>query len=112
MGPYMSGDSDNKPNANLGPLSKPPFYAIPLHRLGGGGISSTGILADSHCRVIGWDDNPIEGLYVAGNSMARIDNGAAMQSGVSNARGFTHGYLIGQHVAGQASQLLAERLRG
>jgi 3-oxosteroid 1-dehydrogenase len=36
-----------------------------------------------------------------------------MQSGVSNARGMTHGYLAGKHAAGQPSELLqAEVARG
>jgi 3-oxosteroid 1-dehydrogenase len=102
----MTGDPLHKPNPNLGPLSEPPFYAIQLKRLGGGGIASTGLLADHHCRVLGWDDRPIEGLYAAGNSTARTDNGAMMQSGITNARGMTQGYLAGLHAAGRPSDLL------
>jgi 3-oxosteroid 1-dehydrogenase len=107
-GALMCGDPLQKPNANLGPLLKPPFYAIELRKMAGGGIASTGILADHHCRALGWNDKPIEGLYVAGNSMARLDNGALMQSGITNARGMTHGYLIGRHVAGKPSELLQQ----
>ena len=40
------------------------------------------------------------------NSVARLDNGAVMQSGMSNARGMTQGWLAGRHAAGQASDLL------
>ncbi len=111
-GALMCGDPLQKPNANLGSLLKPPFYAIELRKMAGGGIASTGILADHHCRALGWDDKPIEGLYVAGNSMARVDNGALMQSGITNARGMTHGYLAGRHAAGKPSELLQqERVR-
>ena len=109
-GALMAGDPSNKPNANLGPLSKGPFYAVALQRMAGGGITSTGILADHHCRAIGWDNAPIDGLYVAGNSMARMDNGAIMQSGITNARGMTHGYLAGRHVAGHPSDLLGREI--
>lgn len=105
-GALMCGDPLQKPNANLGSLLKPPFYAVPLHRMAGGGIASTGLLADSHCRVLDWNKQPIKGLYVAGNSMARLDNGALMQSGITNARGMTHGYLAGRHAAGSPSDLL------
>jgi 3-oxosteroid 1-dehydrogenase len=55
---------------------------------------------------VGWDDKPIDGLYVAGNSMARLETGAVMQSGVSNARGMIHGYLAARHAAGNPSPLL------
>ena len=105
-GAIMTGDLNHKPNPNLGTLSQGPYYAIALKRMGGGGITGTGLLADNHCRVLGWNNAPIPGLYVAGNSMARLDTGALMQSGLSNARGMTHGYLAGLHAAGRPSNLL------
>jgi 3-oxosteroid 1-dehydrogenase len=105
-GQYMSGDRYHKPNPNLGPLEKGPFFAVRFERLAGSGIASSGIMADHHCRALGWDNEPIPGLYVAGNSVARLDSGAAMQSGMSNARGMTHGYLAGRHAAGQPSDEL------
>ncbi len=111
-GQQMCGDPRQQPNPNLGPLSKPPFYAVRLYKMAGGGIASTGLVADHHCRVLGWDDNPIEGLYAAGNSVARLDNGAIMQSGITNARGLTHGYLAGRHAAGEPSDLLENRESG
>lgn len=109
-GALMCGDPKQQPNPNLGPLLKPPFYAVELRRMGGGGIAAAGILADQHCRAIGWDDQPIDGLYVAGNSVARVDNGAVMQSGMTNARGITHGYLAGRHAAGKPSDLLQKAI--
>jgi 3-oxosteroid 1-dehydrogenase len=109
-GAYMSGDRFHKPNPNLGSLEKAPFYAVELSRLASSGIAAAGLLTDRHCRVIGWDDNPIGGLYAAGNSVARLDNGAVMQSGISNARGMTHGYLAGRHAAGSPSDVLDKHM--
>ncbi len=109
-GALMCGDPAQKPNANLGPLLQPPFYAVELQRMAGGGICAAGVLGDEHCRALGWDDKPIDGLYVAGNSMARMDNGAIMQSGITNARGMTHGYLAGRHAAGKPSDLLEKAI--
>jgi len=106
----MCGDPFQKPNPNLGPLSQGPFYAVELRRMAGGGITGTGLLIDPHCRAVGWDGKPIPGLYVAGNSAARTDNGAVMQSGMTNARGMTHGYLAGRHAAGDPSPLLQAEL--
>jgi 3-oxosteroid 1-dehydrogenase len=74
--------------------------------MGGTGIPSTGLLTDIHSRVVDWDDQPIPGLYAAGNSVARMETGAVMQSGVSNARGMTHGWLAARHATGDASVLL------
>jgi 3-oxosteroid 1-dehydrogenase len=107
---WMCGDPYHKPNANLGPLVKPPFHAVPLHRMGGTAIPSAGLLADHHLRVLGWDDRPIEGLYAAGNSVARMETGAVMQSGISNARGMTHGWLAARHACGNPSDLLAKEV--
>lgn len=109
-GVLMCGDPLQKPNGNLGPLLKAPFYAVALKRMAGGGIASTGIQVDEHCRAVDWHNRPIDGLYVAGNSVARLDNGALMQSGITNARGLTHGYLAGRHAAGKPSTLLHDEL--
>ncbi|HYP63301.1 MAG TPA: FAD-binding protein [Acidocella sp.] len=111
-GAYMSGDRFHKPSPTLGPLLKPPFYAVKLSRLASSGIAAAGVVVDEHCRALDWDGEPIPGLYLAGNSVARLDNGAVMQSGMSNARGMTHGYLAGRHAAGQPSDLLQAALAG
>lgn len=103
---WMCGDPFHKPNPNLGSLVKPPFYAVELKRMGGTAIPSAGLLTDQHSRVMGWNDKPIEGLYAAGNSAARMETGAVMQSGISNARGMTYGWLAVRHACGEASNLL------
>ena len=108
---YMSGDPLHKPHPNLGALRKAPFYAIELCRMGGSAIPSTGVVADHHCRAMDWLGKPIPGLYVAGNSVARLETGAMMQSGVSNARGMTHGWLAALHAVGKPSELLATEAR-
>ncbi len=108
---WMCGDPNNKPNPNLGPVLKPPFYAIELRRIGGTAIPSAGLLTDTHSRVMGWDDKPIPGLYAAGNSVARMETGAVMQSGISNARGMTYGWLAARHAMGRPSELLKREAR-
>jgi 3-oxosteroid 1-dehydrogenase len=107
---WICGDVHQKPNPNLGAIEKAPFYAVELRRMGGTGIASAGLMVDQHARVVGWGGEPIPGLYAAGNSTARMETGAVMQSGISNARGMTHGYLAGRHAAGQPSDLLERAL--
>lgn len=99
-GAWMTGDKTHQPNPNLGPLVKPPFYAVKLTRMGGTGIPAAGLKIDANANVVGWDEAPIPGLYAAGNSVARLETGAVMQSGISNARGMTYGWLAGRHAAG------------
>jgi 3-oxosteroid 1-dehydrogenase len=104
---YLCGDRAHKPNPNLGTIAHGPFYAIPQQRLGTGMVSA-GIVGDIHGRVVGYDDEPIEGLYVAGNAMVRLDNGAGYQSGMMNGRGMVFGYLAGRHAAGDPSRELGD----
>jgi 3-oxosteroid 1-dehydrogenase len=105
-GAWMTGDKTHKPNANLGPIVKPPFYAVKMSRMGATGIPAAGLKIDRNANVVGWDEQPIPGLYAAGNSAARMESGAVMQSGVSNARGMTYGWLAGRHASGDPSDLL------
>ncbi|MBW8753601.1 MAG: FAD-dependent oxidoreductase [Sphingomonadales bacterium] len=105
-GAWMTGDKTHQPNANLGPIVKPPFYAVKMSRMGATGIPAAGLKIDRNANVVGWDEQPIAGLYAAGNSAARMESGAVMQSGVSNARGMTYGWLAGRHAAGRPSDLL------
>lgn len=107
---WFCGDPFHEPHPNLGALVKPPFHAVELHRMAGTGIPAAGLLTDHQSRVMGWDEKPIEGLYAAGNSVARMETGAAMQSGVSNARGMTHGYLAARHALGKPSDLLEQEI--
>jgi 3-oxosteroid 1-dehydrogenase len=109
-GAWMTGDKTYKPNPNLGPLVKGPFYAVQLSRMGATGIPAAGLKIDRNANVVGWDEQPIPGLYAAGNSAARMETGAVMQSGVSNARGMTHGWLAARHACGDPSDLLQKEV--
>lgn len=96
---YICGDPNQRPNANMGEVVKAPFFAVRLSRISGGGVAAAGLAYDVHSRVLDYDDQPIKGLYVAGNAAARLDAGAGVQSGLSNARGMTQGFLAGRHAA-------------
>jgi 3-oxosteroid 1-dehydrogenase len=85
------GDS-RQANPNLGPVLKSPFYAIRLARVGTG-LASAGLKTDAAARVIGIDDEPIEGLYAIGNAAARIEMGCGYNSGMAIGRSLVFGYL-------------------
>lgn len=107
---WMTGDKNQKPNPNLGPIVKAPFYAVKMSRMGATGIPAAGLKINRHAQVVGWDEEPIPGLYAAGNSAARMETGAVMQSGISNARGMSYGWLAARHAAGDPSDLLARQV--
>lgn len=60
------GDPTCKPNPAIGPIAKAPFYAIPIH-LGDLGTKG-GLKTDHRSRVLDGQDQPIPGLYAAGNA--------------------------------------------
>jgi 3-oxosteroid 1-dehydrogenase len=98
----MTGDR-TRPNPNLGPLDKAPYYGKALKPIGVG-INSVGLKTDENARVIHVRGHAIPGFYACGNSAAAIDTGAGYQSGISNLRGMTWGYIAGRHAAGRPVQ--------
>ena len=93
----MTGDR-SRPNPNLGPLDKAPYYGLALAPVGVG-INSVALETDENAQVLHVRGHPIEGLYAVGNSAAALDTGAGYQSGLSNVRGMTWGWIAAQHAA-------------
>jgi 3-oxosteroid 1-dehydrogenase len=85
------GDARMK-NPNLGPITKPPYYAIRLARVGTG-LASAGLKTNENGKVIGIGGKPIEGLYAVGNAAARIEMGCGYNSGMAIGRSLVFGYL-------------------
>jgi 3-oxosteroid 1-dehydrogenase len=93
----MTGDR-SRPNPNLGPLEKPPFYGLRL-RVASVGVNAAGLETNRHAQVMHVRGRPIPGLYAAGNAAAPLDSGAGYQSGIANLRGIVGGYLAAVHAA-------------
>jgi 3-oxosteroid 1-dehydrogenase len=93
----MTGDK-SRPNPNLGPLDRGPFYGVRLSPVGVG-VNSVGLETNVHAQVMHVRGRAIPGLYAVGNSAAALDTGAGYQSGLSNLRGMTWGFLAGRHAA-------------
>ena len=93
----MTGDK-TRPNPNLGPLDRPPYYGVRLLPVGVG-VNSVGLETNAFAQVMHVRGRPIAGLYACGNSAAALDTGAGYQSGLSNLRGMTWGWIAGRHAA-------------
>ncbi len=93
----LVGDLDYK-NPLLGPLNKPPYHAVRLRPVSVG-INSHGLKWDLDARVVHVRGHAIPGLYAVGNSAALLDLGGGYQSGTSNSRAITWGYVAGRHAA-------------
>ena len=66
----------------------------------GVGINSHGLRTNVNAQVMHVRGRPIPGLYAVGNSAALLDLGGGYQSGTSNMRAITWGYVAGQHLSG------------
>lgn len=97
-----AGDPNQSPNPNLGPLTEPPFWGLPLKLLGTG-IYSTGLLINDHAQVLTGDRRPIDGLYATGNAAAYTEQPAYV-GGLANARAITYAYLAAGHAASGAGR--------
>lgn len=95
------GDPEHKPNPNLGPVSRGPFYAVKM--LPGDIGTFAGIRTDDHARVIDGNNQPIPGLYAAGNDCQNVVFGGYAGAGGTLGPGMTFAYLAGKHIVSQAT---------
>lgn len=99
------GDYGNKPNATLGPVEKPPFYAVELYP--GDVGTSGGMLCDEFSRVLDEDHKPIPGLYAAGNCTASVMGRTYPGAGASIGSSCVFSYIGMKHAAQLAGRTAA-----
>lgn len=91
------GDPLVKPNPNLGPIDKPPFWATRIYP--GDLGTKGGLLTDEHARVLREDGTPIDGLYAAGNTTATVMGRTYPGPGGTLGPAVVFGYLAARHLA-------------
>lgn len=91
------GDPAHKPNPTLGSIETPPFYAMPFKAsfLGTKGGPRTNEKAE----VLDERDEPIAGLYAAGNVMANSFGSKGVGAGTTLGPCLTWGYIAGLNAA-------------
>jgi 3-oxosteroid 1-dehydrogenase len=91
------GDPRNHPNPCLGPVDKPPFYAI---RVVPGDLGTKGGLrTDERARVLRADGTPVAGLYAAGNASAAVMGRSYAGAGATIGPAMTFGYIAALDLA-------------
>jgi 3-oxosteroid 1-dehydrogenase len=95
------GDPGNTPNPCLGPIVKPPFYALKL--VPGDIGTKGGLKADEFARVLSTEGAPIPGLYAIGNTSAALMGPAYPGPGSTLGPAMVMGYVAAGHIAGRAS---------
>jgi 3-oxosteroid 1-dehydrogenase len=105
---YAKGDSaydrfqgdKEAPNANLGTIEKPPFYALPVYT--GALGTKGGPRTNGKAQVMSVRGLPIPGLYAAGNVAASIAGPGYYGRGATLGPAMTWGYIAGTCAADDA----------
>ncbi len=91
------GDPRCRPNPNLAPLAKPPFYAIKI--VPGDLGTKGGLRTDERARALRWDGSVIDGLYAAGNASAAVMGHSYAGAGATIGPAMTFGYIAALDMA-------------
>jgi 3-oxosteroid 1-dehydrogenase len=92
------GDMQVKPNPNLGPIDKPPFYGMRTYP---GELGTKGGLAvDARSRVLREDGSAIPGLYATGNCTASVMGHTYPGPGSTLGPASTFGYIAARDAIG------------
>jgi len=92
------GDPRQRPNPNLAPLARPPFYAFKI--VPGDLGTKGGLRTDERARVLRGDGTPIPGLYAAGNTSAAVMGHSYAGAGATIGPAMTFGYVAALDLAG------------
>ena len=87
-----------RPNPNLAPLDRPPFYAAKI--VPGDLGTKGGLRTDERARVLRADGTVIPGLYAAGNASASVMGHSYAGAGATIGPAMTFGYLAALDLAG------------
>lgn len=91
----VNGDASNGPNPCLGPIDKPPFYAVKVFPTPLG--TSLGVRTDANGQALDEAGRPIAGLYACGNDMQSIMGGEYPGPGAQIGIAMTFGYVAVRH---------------
>ncbi len=95
------GDPTVKPNPCLGAIEKAPYYAVPIN-LGDLGTKG-GLKCDAKGRVLDGGDQPIAGLYAAGNAAGSPFGLCYPGAGATIGPAMVFGYIAANEIAKRAT---------
>jgi 3-oxosteroid 1-dehydrogenase len=97
------GDPAQKPNPNLGPIERAPFYAAQVHA--GDLGTKGGFVTDVNAQVLSQEGKPMEGLYASGNVTASVMGKSYPGPGVTLGPAMTFAYIAAEHAAKRRSNI-------
>lgn len=96
---YWGDDDSPWPNPSLGPLQTGPFYAMEV--VNGAFGTNGGVATDGLARVLDVDNQPIPGLFAAGNTTENAYAAGYPGAGATLGPIMTMGYIAGRTIAGE-----------
>ncbi len=90
------GDPKVKPNPNLAPLKKPPYYAVEFYP--GDLGTKGGLVTNEYAQVLRKNGSIIDGLYATGNTMASVMGNTYPGPGSPVCSTMTFGYVAAKHI--------------
>lgn len=93
------GDPSVKPNPNLVPIARGPFYALPIVPATLG--TAIGLQTNADARVVDADGASIPGLYACGNELASMMRGAYPGGGITLGPAITFAHVAVSHALAQ-----------
>ncbi|KAM5347289.1 hypothetical protein ACJ41O_010294 [Fusarium nematophilum] len=94
------GDANIRPNPNMGPIEKAPYYAVRIYP--GDLGTKGGLLTDERSRVLREDGSVCEGLYGAGNTTASVMGRTYLGAGSTLGPALTFAYIAVNHMASKS----------
>jgi hypothetical protein len=94
-----NGDPGHRPNPCIGPIERPPFFAVAVVPTPLG--TSLGLSTDANAQVLDAGGEPIDGLYACGNDMHSVMGGEYPGAGSQLGLAMTFGYLAALHALGR-----------
>ncbi len=95
----LQGDPDQRPNPNVAPITRAPFYAVKVEP--GSFGTFAGLRTDAQARVLDGQGQVIAGLYAAGSDAASVFGGTYPAGGINLGPALTFGFIAGRHAASQ-----------
>ncbi|TPG31691.1 FAD-binding protein [Mycobacterium hodleri] len=92
------GNPGHRPNAAIGPLDRPPYFATKI--IPGDVGTCGGVITNEHAHVIDDNDQVIDGLYATGNITATVMGRTYLGAGGSIANIMVFVYVAARHAAG------------
>lgn len=101
----FKGDMDHRPNPNLEPLTKGPFFAVKI-QMGDLGTYA-GLKVNERSEVVRRDGSAIAGLYAVGTAAVSVFGGGYPGYGANIGPAMVFGYLTGRDIAAHAAERTA-----